>query len=87
MDAGAIANINYSAARIVRDLQQELVARGVALVLVHAEPSLLADPRRHRLSDVIGADHIFVFAERRSLFGFAAKMCIVARNLRLSRCC
>jgi sulfate permease, SulP family len=59
VDAGAITNIDYSAARIIRDLQQELLTRGVRLVLVHAEPSLLADIRRHQLSDIIGADQIF----------------------------
>ncbi|MBV8358571.1 MAG: STAS domain-containing protein, partial [Deltaproteobacteria bacterium] len=59
VDAGAITNIDYSAACVIRDLQQELRARGVQLVLVHAEPSLLVDIRRHRLSDVIGAGDIF----------------------------
>ena len=59
VDAGAITSIDYSAARVVRDLQKELCDRGITFVLVHAEPSLLADLRRHRLSDVIGADHIF----------------------------
>jgi len=59
IDAGAITSIDYSAARVVRDLQQELHVRGIPLILVHAEPSLLADLRRHRLGDVIGPDHIF----------------------------
>jgi len=59
IDAGAITSIDYSAARVVRDLQQELHVRGMPLILVHAEPSLLADLRRHRLGDVIGPDHIF----------------------------
>jgi MFS superfamily sulfate permease-like transporter len=43
----------------MRDLQQDLIHRGIALVLVHTESSLRADLHRHRLSDVIGADHIF----------------------------
>jgi MFS superfamily sulfate permease-like transporter len=59
LDAGAIVNIDYSAARAVRDLQPELLSRGVTLVIVHAEASFLADLRRHHLSEVIGADHIF----------------------------
>ncbi len=59
VDAGAITNIDYSAARVLRELLDELRRRGVPFVVVHAEPSLLADLRRHRLSDVIGADHIF----------------------------
>jgi high affinity sulfate transporter 1 len=59
LDGGAITAIDYSAARVVRDLYQELTAHGVLLVLVHAEPSLLADIRRHRLSDIIAAEHTF----------------------------
>jgi sulfate permease, SulP family len=45
LDAGAMINIDYSAARVV--------------LMVHAEASLLADLRRHHLSEVIGTDHIF----------------------------
>lgn len=59
VDAGAITSIDYSAARVLADLQQDLVRRRIALVLVHTQSSLRADLRRHRLSDVIGTDHIF----------------------------
>jgi SulP family sulfate permease len=59
VDAGAITGIDYSAARAVRELHQELLRRGISLVIVHAEPSLLADIRRHRLSDIISANYIF----------------------------
>jgi sulfate permease, SulP family len=59
VDAGAITSVDYSAARVLRDLQQDLVRRDIALVLVHPESSLRADLHRHRLSDVIGTDHIF----------------------------
>ncbi len=59
IDAGAITSVDYSAARVLRDLQQELARRGTALLLVHAESSLRADLQRHRLIEVIGADHIF----------------------------
>jgi len=34
VDAGAITHVDYSAARVVRDLQKELAACGVALVLM-----------------------------------------------------
>lgn len=59
VDAGAITNVDYSAARVLRTLQDDLNRNGVALVLVHAQSSLLADLDRHRLTDVIGAHHIF----------------------------
>jgi sulfate permease, SulP family len=59
LDAGAITGIDYSAARIFADLQRELLARRITLLLVHADPSLLSDIQRHRLADIIGRDHIF----------------------------
>lgn len=59
LDAGAITSIDYSAARVLRDLLEELLRAGVEFVVVHASASLLSDLRRHHLSDVIGADHIF----------------------------
>jgi SulP family sulfate permease len=59
LDAGAITSIDYTAARVVRSLCEELVSRGISLVLVHAEVSLLSDLRRHHLIDVIGPEHIF----------------------------
>ena len=59
IDAGAITQIDYSAARVVEDLHRDLVRHGVTLVLVHAGASLRADLQRHRLNDVIGADHVF----------------------------
>jgi SulP family sulfate permease len=59
VDAGAITNVDYSAARVVRALQDDLTRNGVVLVLVHAQSSLLADLDRHRLTDVIDTEHIF----------------------------
>ena len=59
VDAGAITNVDYSAARVVRALQDDLTRDGVVLVLVHAQSSLLADLDRHRLTDVIDTEHIF----------------------------
>jgi MFS superfamily sulfate permease-like transporter len=59
VDAGAITNVDYSAARVVRALQDDLTRTGVGLVLVHAQVSLLADLDRHRLTDVIATEHIF----------------------------
>ena len=59
VDAGAITNVDYSAARVLRTLQVDLTRDGVVLVLVHAQSSLRADLDRHRLTDIIGADHVF----------------------------
>ncbi len=59
VDAGAITSVDYSAARVLTNLQRDLIRRSIALVLVHTESSLRADLHRHRLIEVIGADHIF----------------------------
>jgi MFS superfamily sulfate permease-like transporter len=59
VDAGAITSIDYSAARVLRSLIEDLPRRGVVLLFVHAPESLRSDLARHRLSDVIGADHVF----------------------------
>ena len=59
VDAGAITNVDYTAARVVRELQEELAERGVCLMLAHAEPGLEADLDRHGLTQVIGAAQIF----------------------------
>ncbi len=59
VDAEAITNIDYTAARVVRELHQELVQAGVKVGLARVAPSLHADLVRHRLIDVIGRDRIF----------------------------
>jgi MFS superfamily sulfate permease-like transporter len=51
--------VDYSAARTLRQLQQDLGRDGVALILVHVEAGLQADLDRHRLTDVIGRHRIF----------------------------
>lgn len=59
LDAGAITSVDYSAARVLANLQEELRSGGISLMLVHAEASLLSDLERHRLTDIIGSEHIF----------------------------
>jgi high affinity sulfate transporter 1 len=59
IDAEAIPNIDYSAARILRDVQTYLRSCGVRLSLARVSPSLQADLIRHRLINVIGRDFIF----------------------------
>ena len=59
VDAEAITNVDYTAARMVRQLHQELVRRGVVLAFARASFSLKADLSRHRLTDVIGPAQLF----------------------------
>ena len=59
VDAEAITNLDYTAARMVRELHQELVDRGVVLVFARAPLSLKADLDRHLLTQVIGPAQFF----------------------------
>jgi sulfate permease, SulP family len=59
VDAGAIARIDYTAARVVQELQRNLAERGVELVFAHVQSDLKPDLERHHLTEVIGANRIF----------------------------
>jgi MFS superfamily sulfate permease-like transporter len=59
VDAEAITNVDYTAARMVRQLQQELVHCGVVLALARVSLSLKADLDRHFLTEVIGSERVF----------------------------
>jgi SulP family sulfate permease len=59
VDAGAITQVDYTAARVVRELQQDLAQREVELVLAHVQSDLKPDLDRHHLTEAIGADRIF----------------------------
>jgi SulP family sulfate permease len=59
VDAGAITHVDYTAARVVRDLQQNLTERDVVLVFAHVQSDLRPDLDRHHLTEAIGADRIF----------------------------
>ena len=39
VDAGAITHLDYTAARVVRELQQDLAQRGIPLVFAHVQDS------------------------------------------------
>ena len=59
VDAEAITNIDYSAARTVRRLHQDLLSEGTVLAFARVSPSLQSDLARHGLVDAIGQAHIF----------------------------
>ena len=59
VDAEAITNLDYTAARMIRELHSELLRKGVVLAFARADHSLYADVVRHRLIDVIGEKFIF----------------------------
>lgn len=60
VDAGAITNIDYSAAQSLRDLLDDLVRQKVGMVFARVRPSLRSDMERHRVTAVIGEKRIFM---------------------------
>jgi sulfate permease, SulP family len=59
VDAEAITNVDYSAARTLRDLNQYLKQINVELSFARTAPSLRADLTRHRVIEAIGEQRIF----------------------------
>lgn len=59
VDAGAITDIDYSAARTVLDLCAELKSKSVRLVFARVTPYLRADMDRHGLTAALGEGRIF----------------------------
>jgi SulP family sulfate permease len=59
VDAEAITNVDYTAARMIRELHPELSRKGVVLAFARADHSLYVDLVRHRLIDLIGEKFIF----------------------------
>jgi MFS superfamily sulfate permease-like transporter len=54
VDAGAMTDIDYSAARTLRDLLLDLHRRGVDVLFVHVSPYLRADMDRHGITSTLG---------------------------------
>ena len=58
VDASAMSDLDYSAARMLRDLIAELQVRRIALVFGRASPALRADMQRHGIAAALGAQHV-----------------------------
>jgi MFS superfamily sulfate permease-like transporter len=59
VDASAITDIDYSAARSVRDLMESLAGRGVAVVFGRVSTYLRSDMDRHGITAAVGPSRIF----------------------------
>lgn len=59
VDAGAIAEVDYTAARIVRELLEDLKDDRIYVAFAHVQSDLQPDLDRHHLTEAIGRDHIF----------------------------
>jgi high affinity sulfate transporter 1 len=55
VDAAAITDLDYSAARSLRELYDELARGGVEVIFGRVAPGLRADMDRHRITPAIGA--------------------------------
>jgi len=58
VDASAITQLDYSAARSLREVADTLRRRGVALAFGRVSAELRADMDRHRITPLIGARHL-----------------------------
>jgi MFS superfamily sulfate permease-like transporter len=58
IDASAITNIDYTAARSLRDLIDDLGQRNVTLVFARVTPFLKSDLDRHRITAIVGEAHV-----------------------------
>jgi MFS superfamily sulfate permease-like transporter len=59
VDAEAITNLDYTAARVVITLHEELLQMGVTLGFARVGPYLQEDCDRHHMTEVIGKNLIF----------------------------
>ena len=59
VDAGPMTDLDYSAARSVRDLIDDLTARHVGLVFARVTPDLQADLDRHGITAALGEARVF----------------------------
>lgn len=59
VDAEAITQIDYSASRVIAQLDKELSEEGVVLGFARMPPDTLADFRRHHLSECVPPPRIF----------------------------
>ena len=59
VDAGAITDIDYSAAQSIRDLLEDLARQGVSVVFARVSPYLRSDMDRHGITTTTGEPRIF----------------------------
>jgi SulP family sulfate permease len=59
VEAGAITDLDYSAARTIRELLDDLARQGVGLMFARVSPYLRSDMDRHGITAAIGKARIF----------------------------
>ncbi len=58
IDASAVTDIDFSAAKTLRDLFNELKAKNVSVAFGRVDPALRADLERHGVAAIVGEDRI-----------------------------
>ena len=59
IEADAITDLDYSAARTLETLVKDMKQRGVAVIFARVGPTLRSDMDRHGVTAVVGEDRIF----------------------------
>jgi SulP family sulfate permease len=59
VEAGAITKVDFTAARVLLEVQKDLGAKGTGLVFAHVQSDLRPDLDRHHLTEAIGPNRIF----------------------------
>jgi SulP family sulfate permease len=59
VDAGPITHVDYTAARVLRELLDDLAQAEVGVLFAHVQADLAPDLERHRLTQIIGRSRIF----------------------------
>ncbi|HTQ95391.1 MAG TPA: SulP family inorganic anion transporter [Candidatus Acidoferrum sp.] len=59
VDAGAITDIDFTSARVVREVLQDLATDGIGMAFAHVRAGLRPDLDRHHVTEVIGQARIF----------------------------
>ena len=59
VDAGAITDMDYSAAQSIRDLLDDMARQRVGMVFARVSPYLRSDMDRHRITAALGETRIF----------------------------
>ena len=59
VDAGAITDVDYSAARSIRNLLDDLARQNVGMIFARVSPYLKSDMDRHGVTAAIGEARVF----------------------------
>lgn len=80
VDASAITDLDYSAARSLRDLVEDLDGEGVSTAFGRVSPDLRSDMERHGIVDALGEGRIFPSLHQAIAFAAAEGATLAARR-------